>query len=285
MNSKGFAQIIIIPVVLVVLVVGGYFFLQNSNDQTSLNNIQERQKKAREGEEVAWQYRGETGWFFIGDPPDCPKPLEFPAPVDVGLASGILYPGQIRGNDYKPHGGFRFDNLDSNDVEVRAIMDGYITKAAKYDDGYDVQIQIFYINDCGIMVMNDHMLTPSPRLEEVLADIPVGKDGDSRTTFINPPVFIEKGDLIATEVGYPNFPGGHNDKNIFVDFGLYDLRETNGVNYDEEFRAKYPNINEYGTHALCWLDYLEEPAKTIIKNLPAEGSERKESEYCNSANL
>ena len=70
-------------------------------------------------------------------------------------------------------------------------------------------------------------------------------------------------------------------KNIFVDFGLYDLRKTNGVNYDSSFRAKHPDIDEYGTHAICWLDNLEEPYKSIVKNLPGADEENgKKSDYC-----
>jgi len=209
----------------------------------------------------------------------CPEPLVFPTPVDVSLASGILYPGQLRGGDYKPHGGFRFDNRADNKVEVRAIMDGYVLKAAKYDDGYDVQISIFFVSDCGMMVMHDHLLTLSPKLDEILKDLPIGQGGDSRTTEISR-VDFEKGELLATEVGYPDFPGGSNGKNIFVDFGLYDLRKTNGVVYDSGFRDKHPNINEYGTHALCWFDYLLPDDERVVKSLPAGGNEGKTSDYC-----
>jgi hypothetical protein len=97
---------------------------------------------------------------------------------------------------------------------------------------------------------------------------------------VAPKVYIKKGDLLATQVGYENFPGGAGGKNIFVDFGLYDLRQVNGVEYDSNFRLKHSNVNEYGTHALCWLDYLEEPAKSVVKGLPAGGGEGKVSDYC-----
>src|SRR3990170_7651534 len=94
--------------------------------------------------------------------------LLFPSPVDLNLASGILYPGQERGGDYKPHGGFRFDNRDTNDIKVQAIMDGYILKASKYLEAGEEQISFFYINDCGLMVMHDHFLTLSPKIQQAL---------------------------------------------------------------------------------------------------------------------
>lgn len=226
---------------------------------------------------MTWTFDGDS-WQASGNPPACPEPLEFPAPVDVNLVSGILYPGQERGNDYKPHGGFRFDNRNTNDVEVRAIMDGVILKASKYLEAGEEQILLFYVNDCGIMVMHDHFLTLSPKLKTVLAKVPLGKEGDSRTTFMEQKIAIKKGEVLATEVGLRNFNG---QKNIGVDFGLYDLRKTNGVMYDSNFRARFPMIDEYGAHAVCWLDYLEQPDKNIVKSLPGtDGKSGKSSDYC-----
>ena len=228
---------------------------------------------------VAWNFDYNTKtWKVSGNPPACPDPLVIDPPVDVNLASGILYPGQLRGNDYKPHGGFRFDTRSTNDVELRAIMDGYIIKASKYLESGEPQVFIIYINDCGYMVMHDHLLTLSPKLEKAFENIPIGGEGDSRTTFLEPRVFVEKGEVLATEIGHKNFEGR---KNIFVDFGLYDLRKTNGVNYDAAFRANNPNIEEYGVHALCWFDYLSAEDESKVRSLPAGGKERKVSDYCN----
>lgn len=229
--------------------------------------------------ESSWMFDYNTNvWQASGSPPECPEPLKLPAPVDVNLASGILYPGQIRGGDYKPHGGFRFDNRDTNDIEVRAIMDGYILKASKYLEAGEEQILLFYVNECGLVVMHDHFLALSPKLQSALADLPVNAEGDSRTTNIEPKVYIKKGEVLATEVGSKNING---QKNIGVDFGLYDLRKTNGVNYDSTFRARFPMIDEYGIHAVCWLDYLEKPDKSIVKSLPgADGKSGTSSDYC-----
>lgn len=258
---------ILVFVVLIVVV----FLLVRRGDETLPFPINNR--------EVSWNFDFDNKqWQVKGDPPECQEPLVFSSPVDVNLASGILYPGQERGGDYKAHGGFRFDNRDTNDVEVRAIMDGIILKASKYLEDGEKQILLFYVNDCGIMMMHDHILTLSPRLEEALSTLPLGKEGDSRTTYMEQKVFIKKGEILATEVGSRNFQG---QKNIGIDFGLYDLRKTNGVNYDSGFRAKFPMIDEYGTHAVCWLDYLEQSDKSIAKGLPGgDGKNGKSSDYC-----
>lgn len=259
-----------VPLVVLAIVTLGivaFFFIQGSN--TSLPT-------ASNNGGTSWTFDGKS-WRANGNPPDCPEPLVFSSPVDVNLASGILYPGQIRGGDYKPHGGFRFDNRDTNDIEVRAIMDGYILKASKYLESGEAQIQFFYVNSCGIMVMHDHFLTLSPRIEEALSMLPLGKEGDSRTTNIEPKVSIKKGEVLATEVGHKNFNG---QKNIFVDFGLYNLRKTNGMVYDANFRARFPMIDEYGAHALCFFDYLSGEDEKVVRSLPAGGHEGKVSDYC-----
>lgn len=213
---------------------------------------------------INWAFDGQK--WQASSPPLCPDPLVIDSPVDLSLVSGILYPGQIRG-DFKAHGGFRFDNRDANDIEVRAIMDGYVLKASRYEDGGEIQNFMFYVNDCGIMIMHDHLFTLTPKLQAVFDKLPVGRDGDSRTTNIEPKVFIKNGELLATEVGYKNFEGR---KNIFIDFGLYDLRKPNGIKSD----------GEYAPYGICWFDYLGSEDGKKVRSLPAGGNEGKVSDYC-----
>ncbi len=228
---------------------------------------------------VSWQFR-DGKWNVSGNPPECHQPLTFPAPVDLSLVTGILYPGQIRGNDYKPHGGFRFDNNTNNEVDVYAPMDGNLFKAAQHLEYGEIQYSLYFINDCGIMYKLDHLREVTAKFKEILNNIPMGAEGDSRTTEIQPAVYVAKSEHVATKVGFENFPGGYNNRNVFVDFGVYDLRKTNGVQYDSAFQSKYPNINEYGTHAVCWFDYLSSEDEAIVRNLPADGSGGKVSDYC-----
>lgn len=244
------------------LSVLGLYFLRNREDglRFTPNN-----------DNLGWTFDGES-WQARGTPPTCPEPLVFPAPVDLNLVTGILYPGQERGNDYKPHGGFRFDNHTNNEVDVYAPMDGNLFKAAQHLEYGEIQYSLYFINDCGIMYKLDHLRELTAKFKEILNNIPLGGEGDSRTTEIRPAVFVAKGEHVATKIGFENFPGGDKDKNVFVDFGLYDLRKTNGVNYDSTFRAKHPNINEYGTYAVCWFDYLSSEDEVIVRSLPGGGN-------------
>jgi hypothetical protein len=261
-------SILFISAILLIIFGVVLFLSKNKNNVPSISN------------NMTWTFDGDS-WQASGNPPACPDPLEFPAPVDVNLVSGILYPGQERGGDYKPHGGFRFDNHTNNEVDVYAPMDGNLFKAARHLEYGEVQYSLYFINDCGIMYKLDHMRELTAKFNEILNNIPMGGEGDSRTTEIRPAVFVAKGEHVATKIGFENFPGGYKDKNVFVDFGLYDLRKTNGVNYDSVFRAKYPNINEYGTYAVCWFDYLSNVDEAIVRNLPASGDKGKMSDYCN----
>lgn len=257
------AVLIILAAIILGIIA---FFLTQGRDGREAQPIPANNGKAY------WIFDGEK-WQANTSPPVCPDPYVIDSPVDLSLASGILYPGQIRGGDYKPHGGFRFDKNETNEVEVRAIMDGYIVKAARYQEGGEVQNLLFYANDCGIMVMHDHLFTLSPKLQATFNKLIVGDGGDSKTSSLAS-VNIKKGEVLATEVGFKK------NRNVFVDFGLYDLRNTNGVKYDSSFRKEHESINEYGIFALCWLDYLSSEEKSIVRNLPAGGEEGKTSDYC-----
>lgn len=206
--------------------------------------------------------------------------IEFNSPVDISLVSSLLYPGQIRGDDYKPHGGFRFDNREDGNIEVRAIMEGKVEKISRYETDWGEQKLLFYVNDCGIMVMHDHLVDVEPKLKDLYDSIPLGKVGDSRTTDVSGKnIRLGEGELIATSVGFENFPGGYNEHNIFVDFGLYDLTNTNAVIYSDDFKSQHPNVEVYGTHALCWFDYLVDEDRDVVQNL-VDSDPNFESDYC-----
>jgi hypothetical protein len=247
--------------------IGGYIIIQPRLEFQSLYT-------SPQNEGLIWSFDNNTSkWEISGIPPACPEPLTIDSPVDVTTANAVLYPGQYRGEDYKAHGGFHFNTTD-NSVEVEAIMDMYLFKASRYIQGGEVQYSLFFINNCGLMVMHDHILTLSPQLEKILEILPPAKKDDSRTTNINPPAFIKKGEVIATEVGFKTY-----EHIVTVDFGLYDLRMQNTISQDPAWRASHPHEKEFGYHGLCWMDLLVEDEKRLAKSLPT-GIEGKMSDYC-----
>src|SRR3989338_2787942 len=105
-RPKGFGLVLVLMVA--VLVIGGIFLV----------------KQLRPGGRVQrnmWMQTAE-GWEARGTISQCPDPL-ITFPVDLSLATSVLYPGQYRGNDYKPHGGFRFDDQETNEIKVIAPME------------------------------------------------------------------------------------------------------------------------------------------------------------------
>ena len=263
MNKK----FVLVSFVFLPVMAIAVFLILKIPESSKNNSIQQT------GGEVSWQFdQTSKTWQNTGSSPPCPEPLTFPSPVDINLVSGILYPGQVRGGDYKAHGGFRFDNLQSNEVKVYAPLDARVVQAARHTQGGEIQYVLYFINDCGIMYKLDHLLEVTEKFQNIMESIPLAGDADTRTTQVNPSVYVAKGELVATKVGL------EKTKNIFFDFGVYDLRKTNGVDYSSR---NYFNIEEHGMYAICWLDNLEEPTKSIAKSLSgADGQMGKTSDYC-----
>jgi len=171
--------------------------------------------------QVSWRY--DNGWISQGDPPACPDPLILKSPVDVSLATSILYPGQIRGGAFNPHGGFRFDNSKKEDIIVRAPLDGYISEGSRYLQNGKVQYLFDFINPCGILYRFDHLYKLSPKLAAIAETFPEPVEGDSSTTGVQDAEVVE-GEIIGEQVGV--------EGNFFLDFGVYDLRQKNDASKD-----------------------------------------------------
>ncbi|MBI4225640.1 hypothetical protein HY612_00840 [Candidatus Roizmanbacteria bacterium] len=192
----------------------------------------------------------------------CPNPLILNTPVDINLATSILYPGQVRGGDYKPHGGFRFDSANNNDIEVKAPMDASLQSASRYIEQGEVQYLFDFMTSCGVSFRFDHLLDLSPKFAEAVEKLPQAKVDDSRTSNVNPEVKVKKGEVIATAVGL------RNNKNVFVDFGVYDRK---GLNAFKDPRQS----------ALCWFDLLPPEDAARVKSLPpADSVSGSQSDLC-----
>lgn len=190
----------------------------------------------------------------------CPEPLVLQTPVDLTKVTSILYPGQVRGGDFKPHGGFRFDNSKFDEIEVRASLDGVFNEASRYIEQGEVQYMFDFQNPCGIRYRFDHLLVLAPKFAKIADSLPEPKENDSRTTHITENVTVAKGELIATAVGF-------RSGNVFVDFGVYDMRGKILQN---------PRQN-----AICWFDLLPASDSAKVKSLPpADSKSGSQSTLC-----
>ena len=204
--------------------------------------------------------KGQPPPFLARNPsnqPACPNPI-LQTPVDMSLVTTILYPGQERGGNFKNHGGFRFDNAKTNDIEVKAAMDSELQDAGRYLEQGEVQYLFDFVAPCGIRYRFDHILTPSPKFSEMVEKLPQPKEGDSKTTHIDP-IIVKAGEVIATAVGFKNNGHGESSINVFVDFGVYDLRCKNTFQNPQPF-------------AVCWFDLLPTSDSVKVKSLPSGDS-------------
>lgn len=203
--------------------------------------------------------RGELPPFLAGIPgnqPPCPDPLVLQTPVDINKVTSILYPGQERGGDYKPHGGFRFDNSKPDEIEVRAPLDGKLREAQGYMEDGEIQYILDFENPCGIIYRLDHLASFAPKFESFAKSLPTISEEDWRTGkgvhqqkqgSLN--ISVKQGEIIATAVGF------RKTNNTFVDLGVYDLRG----------KSLYQNPRPY---AVCWFDMLSAEDNAKVKSLP-----------------
>jgi len=199
----------------------------------------------------------------------CPDPLILETPVDLDLVTSILYPGQMRGGAFNPHGGFRFDTSD-NKISVKVPIDSHLVQGSRYIQNGEVQYLFEFISDCGILYRFDHLLVLSPKLEEAANALPEPVKDDSRTTVLDPIEFV-LGEEIGTEVGVPG--------NVFLDFGVYDLRQKNEAS--ETSILIQQSIGDLASYGVCWLDLLPPEDSVIVKQFPGgDQEEGKKSEYC-----
>ena len=199
----------------------------------------------------------------------CPTPL-LQTPVDLSQVTSILYPGQERGGNYKAHGGFGFENATDNSVTVKIPLSGKITRVVRYKEMGEIQYLFEFEGDCGVSFRFDHLRKLTAKFEAVVNAFPIKED--TRTDPVSPPVPVMDGEVIATEVGFLN--------NVFVDFGVYDMRQKNEASKDPAWasaHSQYP-ADSYG---ICWLDSLPQADSLAVKSLPSrDGQNGKKSDYC-----
>ncbi len=222
--------------------------------------------------EVRWRLEKGNVWVATGTPPPCPEPLVLAAPVDLSLVTAVLYPGQPRGGEFKPHGGFRFDQQTDSRMTVKVPFDAQVVRASSIVLQGETQYALEFIAPCGIMYSFGHLLELSPKFQALVDNRP---RPDPRSTFstLAPPVAVKTGEPVATAVGFTAGP------NVFFDWGVYDLRGKNGVQLRPAWAAKYRRT--FDEYAVCWINMLSPEDAARVKALPGADSEYGSlSDYC-----
>ncbi|MEK7059242.1 MAG: hypothetical protein AAB971_00585 [Patescibacteria group bacterium] len=281
-NGFGLVGVVLIVTALAGVCLAGWRVLgskdtSKNNTSSATQQASSDNKAAKSNQSVMWSTDGSGNWRAMqGTPPTCPKQPMLKSPTSLSQVTSILYPGQTRGGNYKPHGGFRFDNVTDNKVAVTAPMDAYIYRGARYLVDGEVQYTFDFVNSCGIMYRLGHLLVLTPKYQALADAFPPAQEGDSRTTNINSVVNVKTGEQIATKVGVT--VGGVN---TFFDLGVYDLRSSNQASKDTSYVQQ--RGLELAGHAVCWLKgWLPNTDEAKINSLPAgDPTSGKNSDYCN----
>ncbi len=265
----------IIGVVAVIALTGAACGTPKQTSNSTTNSVTNTtvNSNTTSAKPVTWMQTG-TGWIADGTVPACPTPL-IQSPVPLDQVTSILYPGQYR-TEYKPHGGFRFDQATSNNVNIVAPADAQVVRGARYIVKGETQYTFDFIMPCGMMYRLGHLRVLSDKYQAIADAFPQNAEGDSRTTNVSPTVSATAGELIATATGLIN------DKNVFLDFGVYNLREKNRIaQSDPNFIPTHPG--ELPPYGICWFDSLPATDAARVKSLPsADGKSGKTSDYCSS---
>jgi hypothetical protein len=188
--------------------------------------------------------------------------------------TSVLYPGQPRGTAFKPHGGFRFDNQRNNDITVTVPLDATIRRGSRAFRSGENQYAFEFIAPCGIFYTYGHMLDLSPKYLAIANSLPLVGDFATQQFFdVVPPVAAVKGETVATRVGFAN------DRNVFVELAVLDLRQKNGFTIRPEWAAQFGS--GFDQYAICWLEWLAPADTARLKALPGGDSVYgKLSDYC-----
>ena len=263
--QKGYEVAELMQLLSMLRVGGQEVQSQNQGQPQQMSNQSDIQ--TQEPKVVIWHNMENGTWVPRGNPPECPE-LVFQSPVDLSIVSSIIYPGQVRTGDFKPHGGFRTDGV-SGPVEVTAPMAGYIWNAAKFTDEFGLHYTFDIQHPCGIMYRLGHLNAVPEKLDAIFNETKGFRD--SRTFLVDPPVFVELGETIATDVQH----------RAGFDWGVYDLRKENAAAQSPAFREAHKDEISQAYYALCWLDLLPPEQESIVKSLPAaDGISGKNSDYC-----
>lgn len=268
-NQRGIAHILLI--LFVVGCLGGIGFIVYTATAKRSEQKDNKTGTSDSATSASWSFDGEN-WTASGTPPACPDPLKLPSPVDVSKATHILYPGQARGGDYKPHGGFLFNGSKNSDISVTVPLDAQLVKGSRYIERDELQYFFVFINPCGLMYKFDHLAKLTPKFQAVANKLPAAKVDDSRTTDIEG-VEVKAGEQLATSVGFSKA-----SPIVSVDFGVYDLRQPNSISANSAWAMEHHEDMEFAPYGVCWLDLVEDSKR--LKALPGSGTEGKTSDYC-----
>lgn len=154
-----------------------------------------------------------------------------------------------------------------------APIAGTLLRASRYLASCEIQYTFDFVNDCGIMFRFGHLRDLAARFQAVADTLPAPIELDSRSTPVSG-VTVAAGEIVGTGVGLRD-----SARNVFVDYGVYDLRQRNRSSQDPTWLAAHDNDTH--AYAVCWFDLLSPADAALVRSLPsADFQMGKTSDYC-----
>ncbi|MBI2087036.1 MAG: hypothetical protein HYT69_02590 [Candidatus Zambryskibacteria bacterium] len=271
-RTLGFAPIVILIVVAALAAGTGLLFYAKNKKSAEVHeengNITLSVNEASSS--VPNLYQTPNNPSLISSKAFCPDPFVFDLPIDINKATSVLYPGQVRGGDFKAHGGFRFDNSRPEEIIVTAPIDAPVVVGARYPVNGIIQYTMEFEHPCGVRYRLGHLLTLAPKFQALAETLPLPQTLDSRTNAVVQ-TDVKKGEVVATAVGLPG--------NTFLDWGVYDYRQENEVSKDPIWRASH--TSDTYRYGVCWFDWISPENRVKVLALPsADGVSGKQSDFC-----
>ncbi len=273
-NQKGFHGLFAVLLLAVFGIIGlAGWTIQADNIRpasTTKNNQQS-------SEYINWGFDGNS-WRATDTVPKCEEPLLISPPVDVTRVTSVLYPGQVRGGDFKPHGGLALDGAVNNGAIIYTVRDAFLYLGSRYIEDGELQYMLDFIDPCGVRFRFDHLATLTEEFRKYVEELPGPLLDDSRTHLITSRPFFKVGTAVASEIGHKK------NLNVGFDLGVYDLRQRNAASKTLLYKTDSGRINdkEQSFYAVCWFDLLPDRERAIINSLPPRAGQRENtSDYCN----
>ena len=187
-----------------------------------------------------------TGWFttFLID--------------DISLVTQVGQPGQIRSNDYKPHGYIRVPDRNAN-IEVRLPVDATLFAGSQDSESGEIQVTLSFNSPCeGVWFYFGHIAITVPEIKALLPQV-----GDGRTSSLGRPLEMRAGDVIGTRIG--------TSGNAGLDFGVIDQRPR-------LLTYQHPDAYSYEPYGVCFYDFFGAEIASTLRN--RVGGESTDSDFC-----
>jgi hypothetical protein len=270
LDQTGSHKLLIIIVVAVIVAIGVAAFLVFGPKNSKYGYV--------------WDFNG-TSWHSVASAPECPAQVLAESPTDTSKATTILWPGQYRGTNYKPHGAFRFDDNKTGEVTVKLPFDAHLVGATKYQQtgnsgAVETQYLMTFENACGYAVMFDHLYELNPEFTAAAEHGASNEVNNTEGKFLSndDKKFYKAGTVVATKVGFIK------EGNTTFDFGVYDLRKPNEMSKNAEWANLHNVFASQAFYGVCWIDLLPSADKArVMSILPTATDDRGASDFCSFA--